>query len=348
MAKCNVIGIDLAKTVFQVCAINKEDKVISNRPVKPKKMAEILTKLAPSIVAFEACGRANYWARKARESGHQILVIPPKQVAAYRQGQKTDDNDALAIALAARQPKLRTAGIKTIEQQCLQSDKRVQEHVSDQLTATGNALRALIAEFGIDIPKGKSALREQVSLILEDAENGLPLSVRESLHITWMLWQTQQAHLQELEKLLVRRTQDNEYCQRLQKLESVGVKNALLLYVNLGHDQHFKNGRQAAACFGLTPKQHSSGGKVKLGSIGKYRGNQRLRSSLIQGAQSVVSKLAKREPKTGKEHWLKALIERRGKGRAAVALANKTVRTAWAMLSHDQPYRASLGLEVAM
>ncbi len=203
-------------------------------------------------------------------------------------------------------------------------------------------LRGLLAEFGIEIPKGVSHLKKHLPQILEDAENGLPYGVRDSLFQGWSLWQAHEKHLQALEKILSQRAQDHETCQRLSQFEGVGVKNALGLYAELGNARHYKNGRNASACIGVSPKQHSRGGKVKIGSIGKYSGNQRLRSSLILGAHSVVNTLDKREAKTDKERWLKALIERRGKGRAAVALANKTVRTAWSMLYHKEPYWASV------
>ena len=339
MNKLNVIAVDLAKTIFQVCVLNKGNKVISNRAIAAKRFGAYLGKQPRSLVAFEACGRAQHWARKAQGYGHEVIILPAKLVAAFRQGQKTDDNDAIAIGLAAQQPSIKPSGIKTIEQQSIQSDLRIHKHISDQLTATGNMLRGLLAEFGLEIPKGVGHLKKCLPLILEDAENGLPFDVRDSLFQGWLLWQAHEERLLELEKILNRRGQEHEACQRLSKLEGVGIKNALGLYAELGNGQHYNNGRNASACIGMTPKQHSSGGKVKVGSIGKHSGNQRLRSSLILGAHSVVNQLDRREAKTNKERWLKALIERRGKGRAAVALANKTVRTAWSMLYHNEPYR---------
>ena len=338
MKEHNVIAIDLAKNSFQVCILGRNNKQLLNKTMTRQRLTEFLAQQQPAIVAMEACGSAHHWGRLAAAAGHKVRILSPRAVKPYRQGHKTDHNDALAIAIACVQPRMKFVGLKNLEQQSLQSDKRMQEHVSDQLTATGNLLRGLLAEFGITLPKGISAVKTRMPEILEDAENGLPLSVRESLHEGWMLWQQQSQTLQRLERLLQRRVNETPACQRLQQLASVGSKNAVALYVALGDARQYKNGREAAACIGVTPKQHSTGGKVRLGSIGKYCGNQRLRSSLIVGARSMVNALSRREPKNDKERWLKALIDRRGAGRAAVALANKTVRTAWAMLYYNAPY----------
>jgi len=337
-----VIAIDLAKNVFQVCLFDRKGKVLSNRSLRRAALAKFLAKQEPARVAMEACGGAHYWGRKAQSLGHQVVIIPPKQVSPYRQGQKTDGNDALAIGIAARQAELKTVGVKSLEQQSVQSDKRVQEHLSDQLTASGNLLRSLLAEFGIVIAKGRSALRRELPAILEDAENGLPLSMREGLALAFDQWRAQAAALAQVERLLIQRQQTLEPARRLCALEGVSIKNALGLYVRLGDAQHFRNGREAAACTGVTPKQKSTGGKVRLGSIGRYTGDQRLRSSLIVGARAAVNALMKRPPRNTKEQWLKALIERRGPGRAAVALANKNVRTAWAMLRYHSEYQPEL------
>lgn len=198
-------------------------------------------------------------------------MIPTKSVAAFRQGQKTDANDALAIVLAAQQPEVKLAGIKSVDQQSLQCDTRVNEHLSDQLTATGNMLRGLVAEFGVTIPKGKNALKRALPLILEDAENGLPMGMRESVYLGWALWLELEQLLQRSDTLFAKRSAENEACQRLEKLEGVGPKNALRLYVALGNGEHFKNGREAAACVGVTPKQYSTGGKVVMRGIGKFK-----------------------------------------------------------------------------
>ena len=340
MNELNVIAVDLAKQVFQVALLDRQDKLRSNQSMRPKRFSDYLAKQPRSLVAFEACGRAHHWSRVAKRLGHETVILPAKLVASFRQGHKTDGKDALAIGTAARKPQIRTVAPMTLDQQALQSDQRVAQHVSDEKRATGNMLRGLLAEFGLEIPRGDKALKQAIPLILEDAENGLPLGVRESLAIAWQLWLQLDEQVQRLDSLLARRVAEHEACRRLTALEGVGPKNALGLYTTLGNGQHFKNGRNASACIGATPQQHSTGGRVRIGHISKQCGNKRLRASLITGAHSVIQVLEKRPPRTEKERWLVALIQRRGKGRAAVALVNKTIRTAWAMLAHQEAYRA--------
>ena len=317
-----VIGIDLAKHVFQVCVLDGWGKEVSNKRLSRQRLGAYLAKQSSLRVALEACTGAHHWGRQALRWGHEVVIIPPRQVRAYRQGHKTDGNDALAIAIAARQPELKTVGVKTLDQQSVQSDKRVQEHLSDQLTATGNILRSLVAEFGLVIPKGVAGLKRELPKYLAEADNGLPMGVRSSLYLLWQHWQQLAECVQRSEQILREHMRVLSPCRRLAQLEGVAEKNAIGLYVELS-GEHFKNGREAAACIGLTPKQQSTGGKIRLKGIGKYKGHQRLRSSLIVGARSVVNVLNKREAKTAKERWLKALIERRGPGRAAVALAQR-------------------------
>lgn len=339
MNQHKVISIDLAKSEFQVCVFDRRMKVLSNKSMRRKALVTFLAKQPPALVAFEACASSHHWGRMAQSFGHQVSMIPPKQVTPYRQGHKTDGKDALAIGIASQQAQLKTVAVKTLEQQSLQCDKRVQEHLSDHLTATGNLLRALVGEFGLIIPKGIAALRRELPWMLEDGENGLPDAMRQSLSLVWQQWQFLAEQLAQAEQLLAQRVRELEPCRRLAQLEGVGNKNAISLYIRIGNGQHFKNGREAAACVGVTPKQHSSGGKVNLGGIGKYKGDQRVRSSLIVGSRAAVNALRKRPPRNTKERWLKELIERRGPGRAAVALANKNIRTAWSMLRHNTEYQ---------
>lgn len=339
MNKRRVIAIDLAKSTFQVCVFDAAGEVQSNRAMSRAKLAVFLARQQPARVFMEACGGAHHWARLAQSHGHEAVLIPPRRVTPYRQGQKTDGNDALAIGIAGHQAGLKTVAVKTLEQQALQTLKRTDEHLSDQLTATGNALRGLLAEFGMVIPKGLSSLKRRLPEILEDADNGVPMVARHALAALWQSWQQLAAQRHDIEQALQRYASTLEPCQRLQTLEGIGSRNAIGLYLCLGDGQHFKNGREAAACVGVTPRQHSSGGKVRLGGIGQSGGNRRLRASLVSGSRAVIQALQRRPPRNATEQWLLALIARRGAGRAAVALANRNIRVAWALLRRATSYQ---------
>ena len=162
MKQPRVIAIDLAKSVFQVCLFDNAMQVLSNRAMSRAKLQALLARQGPAHVVMEACGTAHFWARMAQAHGHRVTLLPPKLVTPYRQGQKTDGNDVLAIGIASQQPQIKTAAVKTLEQQALQSLKRIQEHFSDQLTASGNALRALASEFGLVIAKGTASLKRRI------------------------------------------------------------------------------------------------------------------------------------------------------------------------------------------
>jgi transposase len=336
----NVIAIDLAKTSFHACNLNKNNKLTTNKAFTRKKLQEWLIKQPKSTVAIEACGSAHYWARFVQSHGHTAMLLPPKLVTPFRKGHKTDKNDALAIAIAAKQPEIKTTAIKTIEQQGLQGIERMRQHHSDFITATGNMLRGLVYEFGIVIPKGKAALSREVPFILEDAENSIPDAFRHQFADMFSFYQKSEKALVKVEKQLAALIKKQKSCQALISLEGIGPVNALGLSLALGErGESFKNGREASACIGVTPQQYSTGGVVVLGGIGKKRGNKRLRSTLIQGALAVTKVLKNREPRNSKEAWLKALMERCGVRKAAVALANKNIRTAWAMLHYGKAYQ---------
>jgi transposase len=339
MNKYNVIAIDLAKMIFQVCIMNIEGKILLNKTMKRNNLSEWLACQELSLVAMESCGGSNYWARLAQSLGHQVIVIPPRQVKPFRTGQKTDANDAVAIAVASKAPNIKPARVMTVEQQSLQSVDKMRNIVDKQKLQLSNQIRGLLLEFGLVINKSSSNFRSRIPEILEDAENEIPSPMRQSLFQLWELYIRLGEDYETLDSLLKELAIQDHDCQRLMKLESVGPVNAVKLKIRLGHGEHFKNGREAAACIGTTPKQHSSGGKVIMGSVAKITCDRSLRSTLFLGARSVASKIKKREPETEKERWLKALVERRGVNCAAMALANKTIRTAYAILKNNSNYQ---------
>jgi len=336
MRNSNTIGVDLAKNVIQVSIVTPSNKELSNKELTRIKFAEFLAKQKPGLVAFEACATAHHWARLASTYGHQVKIIPAISVAPFRQGHKTDKNDALAVAEAANRPNVKIAPMKSIDHQSIQSIQRSRELIIQERTATSNHIRGLLLEFGIVIPRGLAYLRKLVPLILEDAENGLPMSYRPTLHRMLMRFRAAEDDLAFMDEQIKQVIKSNEGCQRLTALEGVGPIGAILIFATLGSGDAFKNGREFSAYLGLTPKQYSSGGKTNVIGISRHVANRRLRAVLIQGARAYVHK--HKHVTSGKDEWLQALVARGGTGRAAVALANKNVRTAWAMLTQGTEY----------
>ncbi len=340
MKNRNVLALDLAKTVIQICKISNDGELIYNKAVSPNKLRQILAKEKESIVAMEGCGSCHYWSRLSEQYGHDTRVIAPKKVKAFLQGHKTDANDAVAIAIAATQFGMKFSQIKSEEQQTLQTLEVSRKLISNELTSLGNHIRAYMYEYGITSSKGKKGLRECVTDVLDTEDKRLPICLKGTLNMLWQRYKQTAEQLKMAEKEKAALVKQLEPCKRLLDLESVGVVSAALLYASIGNGKSFKNGRDASVYVGVTPKQYSSGGKTYLMGIDKRGGDKALRAALFQGAFSVIHKLPEK-PRTTKQAWLIKLVARVGVKRACIALANKTVRTAWALLSKEQVYKAT-------
>lgn len=345
MTHSTTVGVDLAKNVIQISVVSSRGKELSNRALTRTKFAEFLCIQKPSLVAFEACATAHYWARAAKRHGHVARIIPAKFVAQFRRGHKTDSNDALAVAEAVHRPNMKEAPMKTIEQQGLQAIHRSRELLIQESTALSNHLRGLLMEFGIVIPQGFASLLRTVPEVLEDGENELPDMYRPTLHRMYMRLLELREHIEAMTKEVEVLVKQHPICSRLIALEGIGPIGALLLYATLGAGNVFKSSREFAAYLGLAPRQYSSGGKTNIVGLSKKVGNSRLRSILILGARAYTYSL--KEPKSTKDRWLKDAIDRNGHSRAAIALANKNVRTAWAMVTQGTEYQRHGQLKVA-
>ena len=344
MRYSTTVGVDLAKNVIQVSIVNGRGKELSNRALTRKKFTEFLGKQKPSLVAFESCGTSHYWARVAERHGHKARIIPAKFVAPLRQGHKTDRNDALAVAEAAHRPKIKEAPMKTVEQQALQSIHRSRELLIQESTALSNHMRGILLEFGVVFPQGFASLMKAVPEVLEDGENELPDMYRPTLHRMYARLQELREDIEAMTKEVERLVKAHPICSKLTALEGIGPIGALLLYAVMGSGKVFKNAREFAAYLGLAPRQYSSGGKTNIVGLSKKVGNRKLRSVLILGARAYTYRL--KEHKTSKDRWLKNLVERNFVIRAAIALANKNVRTAWAMVTQGTDYQRGKQLEV--
>ena len=342
MNNLTTVGVDLAKDVIQVCVFSN-NKVLSNSEMTPSEFTCWLTTHKHSIVVFEAGGTSNYWKQKATILGHDARLISAKLVGTVRQNQKTDKNDALAIVQASMLPDVQFISGKSLEQQQLQSILRMRELSVKQKTALNNQLSALLLEFNIRVSPRSGGLKGAIFSFLEDAENGLTMIFRQAIEQMWLQYLSKVELIQKFDEYLRGLLDSISQCKKLTKLEGVGVINAVNLYLTFNSEELsvFTSGKNAAACIGLTPLQYSSGGKTKLGSIGKHVKNSILRSQLVTGAFTYVNQVGRRPARSQKDVWLQALIKRRGKKCAAVALANKTVRTAFAMLNNKTEYVAA-------
>lgn len=340
MKNHNTIGVDLAKNVIYVSVVSSRQKLLQSKEVTRSKFKQFLANQKPAMVAFEACATAHYWSRFAQSHGHTTKILPALTVAPFRQGHKTDKNDALAVAEAANRPNIKEAPYKTINQQAVQSIQRSRELLVNDRTALSNHIRGILLEFGFAIRQGYSALYQHVPDILEDGENELPDSYRATLNLLYVRLRDLREDIDFMDKQIATVIKQNPACLQLTKMEGVGPIGAILLFSSLGTGEAFSNGREYSAYLGLTPKQYSSGGKTNLVGISKYVANKRLRSVLIQGARAYIHKA--KLGNTVKDQWLLALIDRAGTGKAAVALANKNVRTAWALLTQGTEYQKTM------
>ncbi|MBI4291620.1 MAG: IS110 family transposase [Betaproteobacteria bacterium] len=331
------VGVDLAKSVFQVHGVDRKEKAVWRRRLARESWVKVLLEtVEPGCkIGMESCGGAHYWARMLQEKGFAVKLIAPQFVKPYVKSNKNDANDAEAICEAMSRPGMRFVAVKNVEQQDIQAVHRVRSGLIEQRTAKANQIRGLVAEYGLIAPKELSHLRGALPLWLEDAQNGLTDRFRRLLNALWGDLLGLDARVVELDREIALIAQSHPVAKRLQQLRGVGPIIATALVAAVGDGAQFANGRQMSAAFGLTPKQHSSGGKERLLGISK-RGDTYLRTLLIHGARSVIRTANGKTDRLSQ--WVTRLAERRHPNVAAAALANKTTRMAWAMLKNDTNY----------
>lgn len=333
------IGLDIAKSVFHFVGVNKVGKLVKKKMIKRKELVPYLTQIEPCLVVMEACGGANYWAREFEKVGHQVKLIAPQYVVPYRQGNKNDYNDALAIAEAAQRPNMRFVEPKPIEQQDIQMLHRMRERLNKQSTALINQVRGMLAEYGIIITKGKTSFRKKLPDILENADNELTAKARYIFCQLHEEFNDIERRLKSCDAQVQQEMKSNQVCQRLESVPGIGPVTATAFYAAVGQGKDFTNGRHFSAWCGLVPKQHSSGGKDNLLGISK-RGNAYLRTLFIHGARAVLYHSEAKGDKFSR--WATALAQRRGFNRACVAVANKLARIAWVIAAREDEYRIAV------
>jgi transposase len=339
MSEITRIGVDLAKNVIQVHAVDALGKMVMNRALSRDKFLLWCAQLpAGSLIAMEASSSAHHWARKLVALGLDARIIAAHLVAPYRlQGKsgKNDANDAAAICEAASRPTMRFVPIKTVAQQGILCVHRLREGLKEERTACINRIRGLLAEFGLVFAQSAKVLRENLSEAIEDAGNELAGMARLVIQRAQAQWVELDAHIAWCDQRIAAHIKQDEQAKQAMQLMGVGPVSASALIATVGDFKQFKDGAQFGAWLGLTPKQNSSGGKNNLGGITK-RGDMYVRMLLIQGAKAAVLTAHRRDDPISK--WVYQLRQKSGWQKAVVALANKNARILWAMFARGKPF----------
>jgi len=340
MKEISVLGIDLAKNIFQLHGSDRNGNAVLRKKLSRKQLVLFVANLPKCTIAMEACGGSHFWGRKFSEMGHETKLISPQFVKPFVKSNKNDAHDAEAIVEAALRPNMRFVAVKTIAQQDELCLHRVRERLIGSRTALINEIRGLLHEYGVVIPKGAQNIRAQLPEIIELSDKQVSDQARQLFTNLY----EELCHCDEnvglYEKKINAQAKTSASCQKIMKIPGVGPLTATAIVATVGNANLFKNGRQMSAWLGLVPRQNSSGGKTQLLGISK-RGDSYVRKLLIHGARSVLLTIEKSTKEDQKTRWLKQLLERRGYNRACVALANKNARVIWKLLATDEVYRVA-------
>jgi len=333
--KIKAIGFDLAKNVFQAHGVDESGRAALRRRLRRAQVLEFFAQLEPCLVGMEACAAAHYWARKLAELGHTVRLMATQFVKPYVKANKNDARDAEAICEALLRPSMRFVPVKNVEQQAVLSLHRLREGLVENRTALVNRLRGLLAEFGVVVPVGRKRFEQALPGLIQEATE-VPELLRGALVVMQDELRACNQQIAAMEARLRAWHRSNEASRRLEELPGVGMLTATAAVATVGGNAKlFDRGRQFAAWVGLTPRQHSSGEKTRLFGISK-RGDNYLRKLLVHGARSVVN-----AHRPERNPWLTAILARRPKNVAVVALAQRNARILWAMLANGTTYRPS-------
>jgi transposase len=336
METISILGIDLAKKVFQVHGVGESGKPVVRRKYSRSGLLRFVGSLKPCLIGLEATGGSRYWVRELSRFGHDVKLIAPQFVKPFVKSDKNDANDAEAICEAVQRPNMRFVAPKTQYQQDIQTMHRVRSRRITARTELCNEIRAILSDEGIVVPLGLSKLKSVVQDIM--VSNKVSENYRRILETLFIEWSQLDTHIARSETCLSEVYESNATCQRLTTIPGVGKLTATAIVGTVGDITNFKSGRHLSAWLGLVPKQHSSGGKQKLSGITK-RGDKYLRSLLVHGGRSVVRTAGAKQDK--RSRWITEKAKTRGKNKAAVAVANKNARVIWKLLSTEETYKVA-------
>jgi transposase len=341
MQVVTTVGLDIAKSVFQVHGVDAAGQVVIRRQLKRRYVLAFFQKLPPCLVGIEACASSHHWSRELKTLGHTVKLMPPAYVKPYVKRQKNDAADAEAICEAVSRANMRFVATKTPEQQSSLTLHRTRHLFIRQQTAVINVIRAHLAEFGIVAPVGRKGVEALLNVVTDSSDKRLPVVARMCLAALGAQLRRFKEQILEFDRMIIAWHRSNEASKRLDAIPGVGPVLATALVASIADPKAFRSGRNFSAWIGLVPKQHSSGGRDRLGSISK-QGDRYLRSLFMAGALAVI-----RYTKIhGTKHrpWLTALLVRRPTKIAAIALANKIARMVWAMMARGEHYKEPVAL----
>lgn len=334
MKQIAVIGIDLAKNVFQIHGTDPSGLIVLKKKLARGQMIDFFARLTPCLVGMEACSSAHYWGRRLSEMGHTVRLMPPQYVKPYVKTNKNDARDAEAICEAVMRPNMRFVPIKSEEQQAVLVLHRVRAGIIKQRVALGNQIRGLLAEFGIIIPQSFKQLNTRLMQIISSSGSQIPEELKPMFSSLFQELTNLTCRIKAFDKQIESHLRSSNECQRILQIEGVGPLTATAVVASIGDIQNFKSASQFAAWLGLVPRQNSSGGKTRLQGISK-RGDTYLRYLLVHGARAALS-YAKRVDKLNS--WQQAMLQRKTLNKVVVAMAHRTARRIWAILAKDCAY----------
>ncbi len=334
--KVELLGIDTAKSVFQLHGVDNSGKAILKKRLPRSKLVKFISNIPICTIAMEACGASHHWARTFLKMGHEVKLISAQHVKPFVKSNKNDAKDAEAICEAASRPSMQFVEVKTIRQQNIQALHRVHDELKKAQVAQSNQIRGLLAEYGVIMPKSIYKFYNEIPFVLEDGENNLTILLRDLIRVQYSFACEIRSRLEAIKKKIEKCSREDEAPVKLQQIPGIGPLGSSLLHASVGTGRQFRCGRNMSAWLGLVPRHYSTGDKKVLLGISKKKGNRKLRQVIIQGARAVVRHCQHKDDPLSK--WLQVLLDRKGFNKTAVALANKNIRVAWAILAKDISY----------